>query len=101
MRKVGTPNRGSVALISVSFQKEELSLPLYVIGIPGDTIKVTPEGTFVNGRKSRELPQKGQQTYTLRLREKEYWLSGKSANKSIDSRVIGPVNRSQIEGFTK
>jgi len=67
----------------------------HVAGVPGDTVRVTPEGSFINGKlwpdsaipsgvHSRPYPFG---TYTLA--HGQYWLLGRNP-RSWDSRFLGP-----------
>ncbi|MGO9268168.1 MAG: S26 family signal peptidase [Candidatus Binataceae bacterium] len=68
----------------------------HVVAVPGDTVRVTPEGSYINDRL---WPYSGIPTTTsyqpfpfgtYTLQAGQYWLLGTSPD-SWDSRYIGPV----------
>ena len=82
------------------------ALMKHVAGIPGDTVRVTPEGSYINGIlwdysaipsdvHSRPYPFG---TYTLPPRQ--YWLLGRNPS-SWDSRYLGPFPDDMINSPIK
>ena len=78
-----------------------------VIGLPGDTIVIDPEGTvYINGYALEEpyLTEKGlgecDLEFPYEVPQETYFLMGDQRLTSIDSRssVIGAVNKEQIVG---
>lgn len=80
-----------------------------IAGLPGDTVKVTVEGVWINGRllpKSRvfdtdsdghtiaHLPHGWLQT----LAPGEFFLLANHIERSLDSRYYGPIQRTSIGG---
>ncbi len=96
--RLHTPSRGEVVIFhppdnpSVNYLKR-------VIGLPGDTIKISGGDVYVNGKKIKESyinnnektlsPNSGD--VELTLKDKEYFVLGDNRNHSRDSREIGPV----------
>lgn len=70
-----------------------------VIGLPGDTVKYADNVLYINGEKV-ETPIEFELTdnFTMEALSDEYIVLGDNRNVSKDSRVIGPVKRSQIKG---
>ncbi len=75
-----------------------------VAGVPGDTVVVTPQGVFINGKRwseSKPLPSdpKGRPLHgdygIHHLGSGQYWLMGKNP-LSWDSRYWGPVRMNHI-----
>lgn len=78
-----------------------------LIGLPGDTIKVTTEGVYRNGELLSEdyLPEENRlASYTREtdayleytLGEDEYYVMGDNRAASLDSRTIGPAHAQYI-----
>ena len=78
-----------------------------LIGLPGDTIKVTPEGVYRNGELLVEeyLPEENRLASYVReddpylectLGENECYVMGDNRIGSIDSRIVGPVQMKNI-----
>ena len=70
---------------------------------PGDTVRVTPEGSYINGKlwpySAISTTAKGYEPFcfgTYTLQPGQYWLLGTSPD-SWDSRYIGPVPIDLIE----
>lgn len=70
-----------------------------VIGVPGDTIEINENTLYINGKKTKEnYIKEPMQTKDVQitLKKDEYYLLGDNRNNSIDSRVYGPVKKSNI-----
>ena len=77
-----------------------------VAAVPGDTVRVTPSGIFVNGsplpngtiltedRSGRQLPRLAWGARVLG--PGEFWIQSPYTNRSFDSRIYGPVYREQM-----
>jgi type IV secretory pathway protease TraF len=92
---LGSPTRGGMVVLR--------PLLKHVAAMPGDVVRVTPEGSYINGKlwpysgvpvtpPYRPFPFG---TYTLQLGQ--YWLLG-SNPESWDSRYIGPIPVDLIAG---
>lgn len=87
--------------------KENVYYIKRVIGIPGDTIYIDPEGNvYVNDEIIEEdyiaakTKDAGMAAAPVTLKENEYFVMGDNRNNSVDSRFsqIGIVNRDEIIG---
>jgi len=98
---VSNPKRGDVVIV----QSDKLDVDYIikrVIGIPGDTIEIKNNELYINGTKKDEPYIKEKMTTnednTWILGKDEYFLCGDNRNNSLDCRVIGAINKSQIFG---
>ena len=73
-----------------------------VYGLPGETIKCEQGMIYVNDHKiDDEYATNTTLDFdTVTLGENEYFLMGDNRRVSKDSRVIGPIHRSEIQGTT-
>lgn len=74
------------------------------VGIPGDTVQVKDGGLYIDGEWKKtieKIREPGTAREEILLGEDEYFLLGDNVNASGDSRIFGPVKRSQIEGIYK
>lgn len=78
-----------------------------VIGLPGETIQITDGKIYINGEILEEsygyyiddIPMNGYDAEEeIYIGEDEYFVLGDNRNNSTDSRKIGCINRSDIEG---
>ena len=129
MRAIGTPDRGSVALVCLPRHVSELALnrgyipsggpctddavPVGkpVLAVPGDTIAVTAEGLELNGhlvlsskaltsdRQGRPMPQMSPGPYLIR--DGEIWLLSTHSPFSFDSRYFGAVKLENVRGYVR
>jgi signal peptidase I len=102
---VGKPSRGDVVTVYVEKAPgydKPMDLIKRVIGLPGDTIKLTQDGNvYVNGKKLDEpyVAKKNRCSYTpqeIILKSDEYWILGDNRVVSLDSRQMGPIKARQI-----
>jgi conjugative transfer signal peptidase TraF len=74
-----------------------------VLAVPGDTVRLGPDGLFVNGMQRRPPPptrdQRGRSVLprygTHVLAEDTYWLAS-DVQCGYDSRYFGPVRRAEV-----
>jgi signal peptidase I len=79
-----------------------------IIGLPGDTVEVTSRHVFITPRKGDRFAlkepyirlegQNGSLQEPLRVPKDHYFVMGDNRNNSSDSRVFGPISRSDIVG---
>ncbi len=77
-------------------------LTKHIAGVPGDTVHVTPEGSYINGELWPWSAIPPHTTYhpfpfgTYRLQSGQFWLLG-SNPMSWDSRYLGPIPFDMIQ----
>jgi signal peptidase I len=92
------PKRGQIVIVSepsTNGQQEALR----VIGLPGETVRLSATQTFINGSLLSEpfvLHRATQQPMTVTLAPDQYFLMGDNRPQSTDSRDFGPVTLSNI-----
>jgi signal peptidase I len=92
------PKRGQIVIVSepsTNGQQEALR----VIGLPGETVRLSTTQTFINGSLLSEpfvLHRATQQPMTVTLTSGQYFLMGDNRPQSTDSRDFGPVTLSNI-----
>ncbi|MCK4781480.1 signal peptidase I [Candidatus Parcubacteria bacterium] len=71
-----------------------------IIGLPGEKIEIKDNDLYVNGQFLNEPYANGTTTgnLILTLKKNEYFVLGDNRNKSLDSRVFGPILKEDIEG---
>lgn len=77
-----------------------------LIGLPGDTINISPSGgisidgnnIFETGIFYETKPYEGSGRYPLGLAENDYFLLADKRDTAKDSRYFGPVKREEIKG---
>lgn len=99
----------------VVFEQDDAKAVLRVVACPGDTVSVTEEGLKVNGYLQQEdyavgetlafatseadaAVETGTVTYPITLGADQYFLLGDNRENALDSRVFGPVSRSDLSG---
>ncbi len=99
------PARGDVVIFRFPLNPKEFFIKR-VIGLPGETVQITSDGTFIinkdnpDGMKMDEkyvvFAKKTNQTFTLK--DGEYFVMGDNRGASADSRLWGAVPRKNIIG---
>jgi signal peptidase I len=94
------PSRGDVIVFQYPVDPRQDFIKR-VIGLPGDTIKITPTQVYVNGVLLREpyISQAENPTVeSITLKPNQYFVMGDNRPKSSDSRSWGPVPSNYIIG---
>ena len=101
--KVGDINRYDMVVADLIVKKKkDDTLIKRVYGLPGETIKCENGVIYINDRKIDD-PYATNETSdfeAVTLGSDEYFLLGDNRSISLDSRIIGPVHRKDIEGHT-
>ncbi|HUD21163.1 MAG TPA: signal peptidase I [Candidatus Saccharimonadales bacterium] len=97
--------RGDVVAAKFPADPKHTKLIKRVIGLPGETVTISTDGViYINGVALNEPYEinHGTPPYdvigTTKLGEDQYFLMGDNRPGSSDSRLWGPVNKSDIEG---
>jgi signal peptidase I len=103
----GSPQRGDVVVFHPPSDPSE-SFVKRVIGIPGDTVTITPDAVIVNGKSISEpylnqqgknvVPECGQVLTNVKIAPDQYLVLGDNRGDSEDSRCFGSVPRQNIVG---
>ena len=93
------PRRGDVVIFQVPDQPDRIKR---VIGLPGETVEVKPDGTvYINGHQLEEpylAIQHSGVGGTWAVPQGEYFVIRDNRSVSQDSREIGPIPRNKIVG---
>ncbi|MGI6033309.1 MAG: signal peptidase I [Coriobacteriales bacterium] len=89
----------------IAFEHDGDMLIGRVVALPGDTVEIRNDGTFVvNGTEQtsltaeRTLPGSADVSYPLTLGEGQYFVLGDSRTQAKDSRDVGPIDVSEVKG---
>ena len=73
-----------------------------VIAVPGDTVEIKKSIVYINGEAIEEPYvsewEIDEEMSMLRLGADEYFLMGDNRDNSLDSRLLGPVNKEEFWG---
>ena len=78
-----------------------------IIGLPGETVQIDEDGTiYINGKALKEsygnrvieADRRGVAAESVTLGDDEYFVLGDNREVSLDSRVYGAYNKSDIKG---
>ncbi len=75
-----------------------------VIGLPGETIKYKDGRLYINGKETKDPYYKNENTKDfdeVKIDDDSYFVLGDNRAISIDSRVIGTINKKNIIGTTR
>jgi signal peptidase I len=99
-----SPRKGEIVVI-IDPEDHGLSIKR-IVGLPDELVEMRPDGLYVNNAKLTEpylvskytrVPHY-QPTKPIHLAKGNYFVLGDNRNNSADSRVYGPVQRSEILG---
>ncbi|MEK7171152.1 MAG: signal peptidase I [Patescibacteria group bacterium] len=99
-----TIRRGDVVAAKFPADPAKTKLIKRVVGLPGETVEVKDTHLFINSTPLVEAykPRYGEAPYdeiaSVTLKDDEYFLAGDNRPGSSDSRLWGPVTRSDILG---
>jgi signal peptidase I len=95
------PERGDIVIINGP--ESELRLIKRVIGLPGDVLDIREGDVYVNGVMLKEPYVKGQTNagsvdMPFTIQPGRLFVMGDNRENSMDSRSLGPIARTSIEG---
>lgn len=98
------PQRGEVVVLKDPLDPSQYFIKR-IIGLPGEHLVVRDGAVRVNGKKLDESQYLDDSVRTtghddVTLAEDEYYLMGDNRPASLDSRVFGPLNKSEFVGRT-
>lgn len=96
-----TPKRGDSIIFIFPGTKSDKYIKR-IIGLPGETVLIQNNQIIINGQRLREdyIPPdfKTLGEINLKLKDDEFYVLGDNRELSNDSRIWGPLSRSQIIG---
>lgn len=99
LNKLGKLNRYDIVVLELD---DKDNLIKRIIGLPGETIEIKDNSIYINDQVIMDDYGYGN-TYSIdkiTLGEDEYYVLGDNRQISMDSRVIGPINKKDIKGTT-
>lgn len=98
------PARGEVVVLKDPLDPSQYFIKR-IIGLPGEHIVVRDGAVRINGKKLDETQYLDESVRTtghddVTLQEDEYYLMGDNRPASLDSRVFGPLKKSEFVGRT-
>lgn len=100
LNKLGQINRFDIVVLKLDDENDNLIKR--VIGLPGETIEIQDNKIYINDEELEDNYGDGI-TYNIdkvTLEEDEYFVLGDNRTVSLDSRVFGKINKSEIKGTT-
>lgn len=99
LNKLGKLDRFDIVVLELD---DKDNLIKRIIGLPGETIEIKDNTIYINDQVIADHYGYGN-TYSIdkiTLGEDEYYVLGDNRQISMDSRVIGPINKKDIKGTT-
>lgn len=98
------PERGEVVVLKDPLDPSQYFIKR-IVGLPGEHIVVRDGTVRINGKKLDETQYLDDSVRTtghddVTLQESEYYLMGDNRSASLDSRVFGPLDKSEFVGRT-
>jgi len=90
--------RGSIVVI----EKPDGLILKRVVAIPGDTVTIKKGVLRINGIPQKEryiLSERTEGSIHLTLEDNKYYVLGDNRKNSLDSRILGPIDKSKIRGI--
>lgn len=105
--RLGEPNRGDVIVFKAPPTLKDEFIKR-IIGLPGETVKIENKKVYINGRELTEsyIPddfytrpnQFSQEGREIKIPADSYFVLGDNRDHSLDSRVLGLIERKYITG---
>ena len=98
LNKLGKPKRFSIVVVA----QEPDDLIKRVIGLPNETIEISNNNIYINGKKIKDKYGDGTTSdyQKIKLKKDEYFVLGDNRENSRDGRSIGPIKKEKIKGTT-
>ncbi|MEK7540425.1 MAG: signal peptidase I [Patescibacteria group bacterium] len=102
--RLRAPERGEVVVLKDPLDPSQYFIKR-IVGLPGEHIVVRDGTVRINGKKLDETQYLDDSVRTtghddVTLQEGEYYLMGDNRTASLDSRVFGPLDKSEFVGRT-
>ena len=70
-----------------------------VIGLPGEVVEYKDNKLYIDGRKIKDRYNSvNQEDFIKNLDKDEYFVMGDNRGDSLDSRIVGPIDKKEIMG---
>lgn len=70
-----------------------------VIGLPGEVVEYKDNKLYIDGRKIKDRYNSvNQENFIKNLDKDEYFVMGDNRGDSLDSRIVGPIDKKDIMG---
>lgn len=100
LNKLGKIDRFDIVVLKLDDRNDNLIKR--IIGLPGETVEIKDNEIYINDKKIEDKFGYGE-TYNIdkvTLKSDEYFILGDNRKVSLDSRVFGTINKSEIKGTT-
>ena len=74
-----------------------------VVGLPNEKVQITSDGVIIDGQKvtppnGLKYEPRSSETNLVDLKSTEYFLLGDNTARALDSRYLGPIEKSKVLG---